>query len=108
MARRAELFVRDLTDEEAAHLLKQARRGKNAVVRHRAMLLFASFQGQSVSQIAAMFGRAQPTSAHSSTTSTSGGSGPGPSVGRGPTAPDRSRPTDRDREGGPRPPDRSG
>lgn len=41
MARRAELFVRELTDEEAAHLLKQARRGTNAVVRHRAMLLFA-------------------------------------------------------------------
>src|SRR3990172_7408983 len=55
MARRAELFVRELTDEEAAHLLKQARQGKNAVVRHRAMLLFASFQGQSVTQIAAMF-----------------------------------------------------
>jgi transposase len=55
MARRAELFVRELTDEEAAHLLKQARRGRNAVVRHRAMLLFASFQGQSVTQIATMF-----------------------------------------------------
>lgn len=55
MARRAELFVRALTDEEAAHLLRQARRGKNAVVRHRAMLLFASFQGQTVSQIATMF-----------------------------------------------------
>jgi transposase len=55
MARRAELFVRELTDEEAAHLLKLARRGKNAVVRHRAMLLFASFQGQSVSGIATMF-----------------------------------------------------
>ena len=55
MARRAELFVRELTDEEAAHLLKQARRGKNAVVRDRAMLLFASFQGHSVTQIATMF-----------------------------------------------------
>lgn len=55
MARRAELFVRELTDEEAAHLLKQARRGKNAVVRHRAMLLFASSQGQSVSAITSMF-----------------------------------------------------
>jgi transposase len=55
MARRAELFVRVLSDEEAAHLLFQVRRGKNAVVRHRAMLLFASFQGQSVSQISLMF-----------------------------------------------------
>jgi hypothetical protein len=55
MARRAELFVRELTDPEAAHLLRQARRGKNAVVRHRAMLLFASFQGQSVTGIALMF-----------------------------------------------------
>ena len=55
MARRAELFVRELSDEEAAHLLRQARRGRNAVVRHRAMLLFASFQGQSVSQISSMF-----------------------------------------------------
>jgi hypothetical protein len=56
MARRAELFVRELSDGEAAHLLKQARRGKNAVVGHRAMLLFASFQGQSVSQISSLFG----------------------------------------------------
>lgn len=55
MARRAELFVRELTDEQAAHLLKQARRGKNAVVRDRAMLLFASFQGHSVPEIATMF-----------------------------------------------------
>ncbi len=55
MARRAELFVRELSDEEAAHLLRQVRRGKNAVVRHRAMLLFASFQGQTVSQISLMF-----------------------------------------------------
>ena len=76
MARRAELFVRELTDEEAAHLLKQARRGKNAVVRHRAMLLFASFQGQSVTQIARCSGRARPTWPRSSTTSTSGGSRP--------------------------------
>jgi transposase len=55
MARRAELFVRPLSDEEAAHLLNKVRRGKNAVVRHRAMLLFASFQGQSVGQISLMF-----------------------------------------------------
>jgi transposase len=55
MARRAELFVRELSDGEAAHLLKLSKRGKNAVVRHRAMLLFASFQGQSVTQIAFMF-----------------------------------------------------
>ena len=43
MARRADLFVRELIDGEAAHLLKQARRGKNAVVHHRAMFLFAEF-----------------------------------------------------------------
>src|ERR1019366_4263375 len=55
MARRAGLFVRELSDGEAAHLLKLSKRGKNAVVRHRAMLLFASFQGQSVTQIAFMF-----------------------------------------------------
>lgn len=60
MARRAELFVRPLSDEEAAHLLKLARRSRNAVVQHRAMLLFASFQGQSVGRIATMF-RASPT-----------------------------------------------
>jgi transposase len=52
MARRAELFVRELSDREATHLLKLARRSKNPIVQHRAMLLFASFQGQSVSQIA--------------------------------------------------------
>ena len=35
-------------------------RGKNAVVRHRAMLLLTSFQGQSVTRIALMF-EASPT-----------------------------------------------
>jgi len=55
MARRAELFVRELSDGEAAHLLRLARRSRNPTVQHRAMLLFASFQGQSVSQIALMF-----------------------------------------------------
>jgi transposase len=55
MARRAELFVRELSDGEAAHLLQLSRRGPNAVVRHRAMLLFASYQGQSVGQISLMF-----------------------------------------------------
>ena len=54
MGCRAELFVRELSDGEAAHLLVQVRRAKNAVVRHRAMLLFASFQGHSVSQISLM------------------------------------------------------
>ena len=54
MARRAELFVRELSDEEAALLLKLARRSRNPTVQHRAMLLFASFQGQSVSQIAVL------------------------------------------------------
>ena len=52
MARRAELFVRELSDGEAAHLLKLARHSRNSTVQHRAMLLFASFQGQSVSHIA--------------------------------------------------------
>jgi hypothetical protein len=55
MARRPELFVRALSDEEAAHLLNQVRRDKTAVVSHRAMLLFASFQGRTVSQISLMF-----------------------------------------------------
>lgn len=54
MARRAELFVRELSDGEAAHLLKLARRSRNPTVQHRAMLLFASFQGQSVTQIAVL------------------------------------------------------
>jgi hypothetical protein len=52
MGRRAELFVRELSDGEAAHLLKFARRSRNPTVQHRAMLLFASFQGQSLPQIA--------------------------------------------------------
>ena len=52
MARRPELFIRGLSDGEAAHLLKLARRSRSPVTQHRAMLLFASFQGQSVSQIA--------------------------------------------------------
>ena len=54
MARRPELFIRELSDGEADHLLKLARRSKNPTKQHRAMLLFASFQGQSVSQIAEM------------------------------------------------------
>jgi len=52
MARRPELLIRGLSDGEAAHLLKLARRSRSPVTQHRAMLLFASFQGQSVSQIA--------------------------------------------------------
>ena len=55
MGRRAELFVRELSDGEATHLLKLARRSRNPTVQHRATLLFASFQGQSVAQIALMF-----------------------------------------------------
>lgn len=52
MARRPELFIRDLSDGEAEHLLRLARRGRNPITQHRAMLLFASFQGQSVPEIA--------------------------------------------------------
>ena len=52
MARRPELFIRELSDGEADHLLKLARRSKNPTKQHRAMLLFASYQGQSVSEIA--------------------------------------------------------
>ena len=107
MARQAELFVRELTDEEAAHLLKQARRGKNAVVRDRAMLLFATSRARASPRSRRCSGPARPTSPRSSTTSTRGGSRPGPSLGRGPTPPDRpvqrteivkaalARPTDR-------------
>ena len=54
MARRPELFIRELSDGEAEHLLKLARRSTNPTKQHRAMLLFASFQGQSVPQIAEM------------------------------------------------------
>ncbi len=52
MGRRAELFIRELSDGEAEHLLKLCRRSRDPVVQHRAMLLFASYQGQSVSEIA--------------------------------------------------------
>jgi transposase len=52
MARRPELFIRELSDGEAEHLLKLARRSKNPTRQHRAMLLFASYQGQSVPEIA--------------------------------------------------------
>ena len=52
MGRRAELFVRELSEGEADHLLKLARRSRSPIVQHRAMLLFASYQGQSVTQIA--------------------------------------------------------
>ena len=106
MARRAELFVRELSDEEAAHLLQLSKRGSNAVVRHRATLLFASFQGQSVSQIALLF---QASATHVAALihafNEQGFPALDPHLGRGPTAPDRSRRPDRDREGGPRPSD---
>jgi hypothetical protein len=52
MGRRAELFICELSDGEAQHLLKLCRRSRDPVVQHRAMLLFASFQGQNVSEIA--------------------------------------------------------
>jgi transposase len=52
LARRAELFVRELSDGEVTHVLKLVRHRKNSTVQHRAMLLFASFQGESVSRIA--------------------------------------------------------
>jgi 3-mercaptopyruvate sulfurtransferase SseA len=56
MACRAELFVREVSDGESDHcrrrLLKPPRRSRNSTVQHRAMLLFASFQVQSVTQIA--------------------------------------------------------
>ncbi len=52
MARRPELFIRELSDGEAMHLLRLARRSTNPTTQHRAMLLFASFQGQSVPEIA--------------------------------------------------------
>jgi transposase len=54
MARRPELFIRELSDGEAEHLLRLARRSKNPTTQHRAMLLFASYQGQSVPEIARM------------------------------------------------------
>jgi transposase len=52
MARRPELFIRELSDGEAEHLLRLARRGSSPTKQHRAMLLFASYQGQSVPEIA--------------------------------------------------------
>jgi transposase len=55
MARRPELFVRVLSDEEAERLLRLARRSKNPTKQHRAMLLFASYQGQSVPEIARLY-----------------------------------------------------
>jgi hypothetical protein len=46
MARRADLFVREMSDREAAHPLELARRSRNPTVQRRATLLIASFQGQ--------------------------------------------------------------
>jgi hypothetical protein len=109
MGRRAELFVRELSDGEADHLLKLARRSKNPTVQHRAMLLFASFQGQSVNQISELH-RASATHVAEliHAFNAEGFTGPGPSSGRGPSTPDRSHPARGDREGGPRPPGRPG
>jgi hypothetical protein len=51
MGRRAELFVPELGDGEAARL-STSRGAASPDVQHRGMLLFASFQGQSVTQTA--------------------------------------------------------
>ena len=107
MARRPELFVRELSDGEAAHLLKLARRSKHPVTQHRAMLLFASFQGQSVSQIALMH-RASATHVAEliHAFNERGFAALDPRKGGGRPDPDRSGAARDDREGGPRPSDR--
>jgi hypothetical protein len=109
MGRRPELFIRELSDGEAEHLLRLARRSRNPITQHRAMLLFASFQGQSVSQIALLH-RASATHVAEliHAFNERGFAALDPRKGGGPTDPDRSGAARGDREGGPRPTDGGG
>jgi transposase len=55
MARRPEVFVRELEPEEAQRLVQVARRTKDRVRLRRAGIVLASLQGRSASEAAAMF-----------------------------------------------------
>lgn len=55
MARKPEVFVRELSDQEGQRLARTTRTSKNAVRLRRATIVMASAQGQSVPDIAVMF-----------------------------------------------------
>ena len=55
MARRPEVFVRELEPEEAQRLVQITRRTKDRIRLRRAGIVLASFQGRSASEAAAMF-----------------------------------------------------
>ncbi len=56
MSRRPEAFVRPLSGEEGQRLVRVVHTSRDRVVRRRAMILLASAQGRSASDIAAMIG----------------------------------------------------
>ena len=61
MARKPEIFLRDLESDEAQRLVKIARTSKDRVRLRRAGMALASMQGRSVPEIAVMFAAKQET-----------------------------------------------
>ncbi|MGW5366678.1 IS630 family transposase [Actinopolymorpha pittospori] len=59
MARRPEVFVRELAPEEAQRLVQISRRSRDRVRLRRAGIVLASFQGRTVADIAVMFAASQ-------------------------------------------------
>ena len=61
MARKPEIFLRDLDPDEAQRLVKIARSTRDRVRMRRAGMALASMQGRSVPEIAVMFAAKQET-----------------------------------------------
>jgi transposase len=61
VARKPEIFVRELTPEEAQRLVKVTRTAMDRVWLRRAGMVLASLQGRSASQIAGMFAAKEQT-----------------------------------------------
>ena len=61
MARKPEIFVRELTAEEAQRLVRVTRAAKDRVRLRRAGMVLASLQGRSAPQIAMMFAAKEQT-----------------------------------------------
>lgn len=61
MARKPEIFLRDLDPDEAQRLAKTARTTKDRVRLRRAGMALASMQGRSVPEIAVMFAAKEET-----------------------------------------------
>lgn len=86
MPRQPEVFVRELTSDEAERLVKITRTARDRVRLRRAGIVLASVQGRSATEAAAMFAakpqyaRGDPRVQHP------GVRGAGPKMERGPTS----------------------